>query len=92
MSITKEWELLGMQEVSKVVAVTLKKMQEYDQPGMTTKELDEYGGELLQFFGARSAHVRDFRIRISKKLRYLFSVGKGYEGQPTKTHMEWFRG
>jgi len=55
MSITKEWELLGMQEVSKVVAVTLKKMQEYAQPGMTTKELDEYGGELLQFFGARSA-------------------------------------
>ena len=42
MSITKEWELLGMQEVSKVVAVTLKKMQEYAQPGMTTKELDEY--------------------------------------------------
>ena len=55
MSITKEWELLGMQEVSKVVAVTLKKMQEYAQPGMTTKELDEYGVELLQFFGARSA-------------------------------------
>lgn len=55
MSITKESELLGMQQISDVVAITLKKMQAYARPGMSTKELDLYGGELLQSFGATSA-------------------------------------
>lgn len=55
MSIAKESELLGMQQISDVVAITLKKMQAYARPGMSTKELDLYGGELLQSFGATSA-------------------------------------
>lgn len=55
MSITKESELLGMRLISDVVAITLKKMQAYARPGMSTMELDLYGGELLQSFGAASA-------------------------------------
>lgn len=55
MSITKESELTGMQKAGEAVASTLKEMREYARPGMTTKELDEYGGELLAGFGARSA-------------------------------------
>jgi len=55
MSITTEAERLGMQHASDAVAVTLKKMREYAKCGMSTKELDEYGGELLVQMGARSA-------------------------------------
>lgn len=55
MSITKEYELEGMQKASEAVACTLKKMREYARPGMTTKELDDYGGQLLSSFGAKSA-------------------------------------
>ena len=44
-----------MQQVSEAVAVTLKKMREYTKPGITTKQLDEYGYEVLQSFGAKSA-------------------------------------
>ena len=55
MSITSDKELAGMQKVSEAVAVTLKMMREYAKPGMTTKELDEYGGRILESFGARSA-------------------------------------
>lgn len=55
MSITSQAELTGMTEISEAVANTLKKMREYAQPGMTTLELDEYGGALLQEFGAKSA-------------------------------------
>lgn len=55
MSITKESDLIGMQEVSDVVASTLKKMIAFAQPGMSTKVLDEYGGELLKKAGAKSA-------------------------------------
>lgn len=55
MSITKEAELTGMQRASEAVALTLKKMIAYAQPGMSTKALDEYGARLLNEFGARSA-------------------------------------
>ena len=55
MSITKESELTGMQKVSEAVAYTLKEMTRYARPGMTTKELDEYGAKILSGFGARSA-------------------------------------
>ena len=55
MSITKESELIGMQKVSKAVAYTLKKMIQYAQPGMSTKELDAYGAKTLSDFGAQSA-------------------------------------
>jgi methionyl aminopeptidase len=55
MSITKESELAGMQKVSEAVAYTLKAMRSYAQPGMTTKQLDDYGAEVLSSFGAKSA-------------------------------------
>ena len=55
MSITKEEELIGMQKASEAVAYTLKKMQEYATPGITTKDLDNFGAQILAGFGARSA-------------------------------------
>lgn len=55
MSITKEAELIGMQKASEAVACTLKEMTDYAQPGMTTKQLDNYGAKILSDFGARSA-------------------------------------
>jgi methionyl aminopeptidase len=55
MSITKEAELIGMQKASEAVAYTLKEMRNYAQPGMTTKQLDNYGASILSDFGAKSA-------------------------------------
>ncbi|WP_436486278.1 type I methionyl aminopeptidase [Chitinophaga sp. ARDCPP14] len=55
MSITTEAELDGMKRVSEAVAVTLKEMRNYARPGMTAKEIDEYGGEILNALGAKSA-------------------------------------
>lgn len=55
MSITKESELIGMQKASQAVAQTLKEMIKYAQPGMSTKELDEYGAGILAAFGVKSA-------------------------------------
>lgn len=55
MSITKEAELTGMQRASEAVACTLRAMRGYAQPGMSTKELDDYGAAVLAGFGARSA-------------------------------------
>ncbi|MBK6263960.1 type I methionyl aminopeptidase [Marivirga sp. S37H4] len=55
MSITKESELIGMQKISEVVGTTLKLMRAYAKVGMSTKELDEYGGSILKSYGAKSA-------------------------------------
>ncbi|RFS18898.1 type I methionyl aminopeptidase [Chitinophaga silvatica] len=55
MSITNQAEFEGIQKVSEVVAYTLQAMREYARPGITTKQLDNYGLDVLQSFGARSA-------------------------------------
>ena len=55
MSITNESELIGMKKISEVVGTTLKLMREYTKTGISTKELDEYGGSILKSFGAKSA-------------------------------------
>jgi len=55
MSITSEAELTGMKKASEAVAIALKEMRNFARPGMTTKQLDEYGGQILSDLGAKSA-------------------------------------
>jgi methionyl aminopeptidase len=62
MSITREAELIGMQKASEAVAYTLKEMRKYAQPGMSTKQLDEYGGAILSDFRAKSAPFLTYRF------------------------------
>jgi methionyl aminopeptidase len=55
MSISSEAELMGMQKASDAVAITLKEMREYARPGITAKQLDDFGGAILEKLGANSA-------------------------------------
>lgn len=55
MSITTEAELNGMKKASEAVAFTLKEMRKFAKAGMSTKELDDYGGQILNDLGAKSA-------------------------------------
>jgi methionyl aminopeptidase len=55
MSITSAIELAGIQKISEAVGTTLKEMREFAKPGMSTKELDNFGGEILKSLGAKSA-------------------------------------
>jgi methionyl aminopeptidase len=55
MIIKTEEELQGIKKVSEAVALTLLKMRTYTQIGMSTKDIDEYGRQLLESLGARSA-------------------------------------
>lgn len=55
MSITKEEDLIGMKKASEAVAYTLKEMTSFARPGISTKELDDFGASLLKSFGANSA-------------------------------------
>jgi len=60
MTIKNEEELQGLKAAGQAVAVTLRKMKEFTQVGMSTKEIDDYGGELLAEFGAVSAPIKDY--------------------------------
>jgi methionyl aminopeptidase len=62
MSISSEQEKLGMQKVSEAVAYTLKAMRKHCREGMSAKALDEFGADLLQSFGARSAPKLTYRF------------------------------
>jgi methionyl aminopeptidase len=55
MSITNEAELAGMKKASEAVAYALKEMRNFAKPGITTKALDNYGGQILNDMGAHSA-------------------------------------
>jgi len=57
MIIKTEDELKSMLEIGRICAITLKKMKEALRPGMTTKELDDYGAQILESYGAVSAPI-----------------------------------
>ena len=44
-----------MRRASEAVACTLREMRNYARPGMTTKQLDNFGAKILADFGAKSA-------------------------------------
>ena len=60
MSISTEKEIEEIRIISEIVASTLRKMREYAEPGMSTKEVDEYGGKLLSEHGAASAPIKAY--------------------------------
>jgi methionyl aminopeptidase len=62
MLIRTKADLKGIAEAGKAVAVTLRKMREFTKPGISTKELDDYGKEILESFGAVSAPFKDYKF------------------------------
>jgi methionyl aminopeptidase len=55
MIVTNETELETLKEIGRICAVTLQKMSQALEPGMTTAELDAIGRKLLEAAGAESA-------------------------------------
>jgi len=62
MSVDTHEELQAIKEAGKVVALTLRKMREHATPGMSTKELDDYGYSILQAYGANPAPKKDYNF------------------------------
>ncbi|MFC5464712.1 type I methionyl aminopeptidase [Lederbergia graminis] len=54
MIVKTEEELIALKEIGKIVATIRDKMIEKTKPGVTTKELDDFAGELFDKYGAIS--------------------------------------
>lgn len=55
MIIQTAQELAYIQQISTIVATTLQQMMAYTKEGMTTKEIDLFGENILKSYGANSA-------------------------------------
>jgi methionyl aminopeptidase len=62
MVITTDEELQGMQKVSDAVAITLKKLKDYTEIGMSTKQIDDYCRRTLEEIGAKSAPFETYKF------------------------------
>lgn len=62
MIIKSEQELAKMREIGRICARVLKAMGERIEPGMTTKQVDEYGGQLFAEYGAVSAPIHCYQF------------------------------
>lgn len=62
MTIETDEDLQGLKAAGKAVATVLKKMMAYAEPGMRTFELDQYGGKLLEEYGAISAPLLSYNF------------------------------
>lgn len=52
MTIQNQRDLNGLKEIGKIVALTISEMKRHTRIGMTTKELDDIGGQFLKKHGA----------------------------------------
>jgi methionyl aminopeptidase len=62
MSIESAADLAGMQQVGRVVALTIAEMKATARVGMTTAELDAIAAAAFKRFGARSAPSTHLRL------------------------------
>jgi methionyl aminopeptidase len=62
MSITTNEDLAGIKAVSELVAHALRQMIDHAKPGMTTKDLDDFGGLILAKHGAVSAPIKTYNF------------------------------
>ncbi len=62
MCIESEQDLAGLMRIGKVVGLTLQRMQARLRPGMTTKQLDMIGWQVLQEYGARPAPLLTYQF------------------------------
>ena len=55
MTIETQDDVIALKRIGRIVALTLQHMLDAARPGMTTRQLDDIGAQLLQEHGARSA-------------------------------------
>ncbi len=60
MIVKTQEELTKLEEIGQICGRVLKATVEHAEVGMTTKELDDYAGKLLEEYGAKSAPISEY--------------------------------
>ncbi|MCY9401813.1 M24 family metallopeptidase, partial [Bacillus haynesii] len=60
MIVTNDQELEGLKKIGRIVALAREEMKAKAAPGMSTKELDLIGKEVLEAHGAASAPEKEY--------------------------------
>ncbi|QFT63325.1 type I methionyl aminopeptidase [Roseivivax sp. THAF30] len=81
MTITNQAELDGMKAIGRIVANTLRDMAAAMEPGMTTRELDEIGRDLLAQEGAVSAPKATYRFPGTTCISVNEEIAHGIPGE-----------
>ncbi|XID92397.1 type I methionyl aminopeptidase [Paenibacillaceae bacterium WGS1546] len=59
MTVQSEHDIEQLMKIGKIVALTIEEMKKQARPGMTTRQLDEIGRDVLHAHGATSAPMKD---------------------------------
>ena len=103
MTITHEDELEAMKAIGRIVANTLQAMSRAIEPGMTTRELDKIGRDLLDKAGAVSAPQSSYGFPGATCISVNEEIAHGVPGERViapgdlvnlaalalKAHTEW---
>jgi methionyl aminopeptidase len=80
MIIKTEEELKAVEEIGQICGRVLKKLVDYTEVGMTTKEIDKEAGRLLEEYGAESAPSSEYDFPGFTLHQYKRGSGTRYSG------------
>lgn len=80
MRVNSPDDLKGLIKVGRAVAKTIMEMKHSARPGMTTKELDDIGAEVLSRWGAESAAKSDYQFPGHTCISVNHEVAHGIPG------------
>lgn len=83
MTAGSQKDIDGLKEIGKIVAIVRDEMKRRTEAGITTRELDEIGGQLLKSYGAFSAPKKAFQFPGHTCISVNNEVAHGIPGSRT---------
>lgn len=80
MTVGSQKDIDGLKEIGRIVALTMNEMKRQARVGMTTKELDELGGRILESHGACSAPKKAYNFPGHTCISVNHEVAHGVPG------------
>ncbi|MDF2723836.1 MAG: type methionyl aminopeptidase [Paenibacillus sp.] len=80
MTVGSQEDIDGLKEIGKIVGLTIREMKSRVRAGMTTKELDEIGGQFLSKHGAVSAPQKTYNFPGNTCISINQEVAHGVPG------------
>ncbi|WP_019911044.1 type I methionyl aminopeptidase [Paenibacillus sp. HW567] len=80
MTIGSQDDIDGLKEIGRIVAMTINEMKSHTRAGITTRELDEIGGEFLKRYGAVPAPQATYNFPGNTCISVNHEIAHGIPG------------